>query len=86
MQAKARDIQGQYSGFKENKDASLSEIKDFVKKMPGLKESFKSLQHHINIAEEIKKTTDSFKFRDMWQLERSMIEGDTQYEELEDRY
>lgn len=44
----------------------------------------RSLTNHIHLAELIKATTESVTFRNKWQTERSMIEGETRYEILED--
>ena len=82
--AKAKIIRGQYDQFRANKDASITEIHDFVKLIPGLKESYASLNQHINITAELKRTTDSAAFRSRWNTERAVLEGDTVYELLED--
>ena len=47
-------IRERYTAFRENKDASLTEIHDFVKKMPKLTKDYKSLNEHINIAALVK--------------------------------
>lgn len=67
LQEKAIKIRERYSNFRENKDASISEIHDFVKKIPHLTKEFKYLQRHINIAGFLKSFTDSREFREMWQ-------------------
>jgi hypothetical protein len=76
LQEKAIHIRGRYTTFKENKDAPLAVIHDFVKKMPQLKKDFDSLNQHIHIAELLKTRTDSREFRDQWQGERGMLEGE----------
>ncbi len=76
LQEKAIHIRGRYTTFKENKDAPLAVIHDFVKKMPKLKKDFDSLNQHIHIAELLKGRTDSREFRDQWQGERGMLEGE----------
>lgn len=83
--AKAKAIRGSYDEFRANKDASITEIHDFVKRIPGLTSTYKSLQTHINVTEIVKKTTDSHEFRGRWNLERSMLEGDAVYDEIEER-
>jgi hypothetical protein len=40
---KALNIRKNYAAFRENRDASISEIHDFVKKMPALTKEYKSL-------------------------------------------
>lgn len=47
-----------YTTFRDNKDASITEIHDFVKKIPKLTMEYKSLNQHINIAEMLKQRTD----------------------------
>lgn len=84
LQEQAKDIRERYDEFRKNKDASIGEIREFVKRIPGLKQNYQSLQQHINIAELIKKNTDSKAFRDLWMTERTMIEGDTMYDRLEE--
>lgn len=70
--------------FKENKDAPLAVIHDFVKKLPALKKDFTSLNQHINIAELLKRRTDSKAFRDQWQGERGMLEGESYLDAIEE--
>lgn len=84
LQEKAIRIKDKYATFRENKDASISEIHGFVKQIPHLKKEFECLQQHINIAELIKKTTDSREFRDQWQGERGLLEGETFLDQIED--
>lgn len=59
MQQKAISIRQTYNAFRENKDASLQEIADFVKKIPTITREYRLLHQHINIAEQLKHTTDS---------------------------
>jgi len=82
--AKAKVIRGQYDQFRANKDASITEIHDFVKLIPGLKENYNSLNVHINLTEELKRTTDGSTFRNRWNTERSLLEGEQAYDLLED--
>jgi len=74
--AKAKAIRGQYDAFRQNKDASITDIHAFVKQIPGLKEKYNSLNTHINLTEEIKRTTDGTAFRERWKTEREMLEGE----------
>ena len=76
LQEKAILIRKKYSDFRDNKDASISEIHGFVKKIPELTKEYKSLNQHINIAELLKVTTDSAQFRSNWQTERGILEGE----------
>lgn len=84
LQERAIRIRESYSSFREHKDASISEIHDFVKKIPQLTKEYKSLNQHINIAELIKQTTDSREFREQWQGERGILEGESLLEQIED--
>lgn len=84
MQEKAIHIRERYAAFKGNKDASLAEIHEFVKKIPKLTKDFKSLNQHIHIAEVLKQRTDSRVFRDQWQGERAMLEGETYLDQIEE--
>ena len=84
LQEKAIRIKERYATFRDNKDASITEIHDFVKKIPNLTKEYKSLNQHINIAELLKTTTDSTDFRDQWQGERGMLEGELFIDQIED--
>jgi vacuolar protein sorting-associated protein 33A len=84
LQDRAIKIKQRYAAFRDNKDASISEIHDFVKKLPALTKEYKSLYQHINIAELIKKTTDSPIFREQWQGERGMLEGELFVDQIDD--
>mmetsp|Transcript_16768 Transcript_16768/g.50067 ORF Transcript_16768/g.50067 Transcript_16768/m.50067 type:complete len:677 (+) Transcript_16768:183-2213(+) len=80
----AKAIRGSYDTFRSNKDASITEIHEFVKRIPGLTQVYRSLQTHINITERIKRTTDSREFRDRWNTERALLEGDEVYDQIEE--
>lgn len=83
LQEKAVENKQRHAAFRENKDASISELHDFVKKMPALTKEYKSLTQHIHIAELIKTTTDSREFREQWQGERGMLEGESFMDTIE---
>ncbi|KAE8993048.1 Vacuolar protein-sorting-associated protein 33 [Phytophthora rubi] len=85
LQQQAREIRERYDEFRKNRDASISEIREFVKRIPGLKQNYQSLQQHINLAELIKKTTDSKHFRDLKDAENLVLTGETIFEQLEER-
>jgi hypothetical protein len=84
MQEKAIHIRERYAAFKGNRDASLAEIHEFVKKIPKLTKDFKSLNQHIHIAEKLKQRTDGRDFRDQWQMERGLLEGESYVDQLEE--
>lgn len=77
-------IKDSYTNFRGNKDASISEIHKFVKQIPGLTKEYKSLNHHIRIAEVVKRQSDTREFREMWQMERGILEGEGVVDTLED--
>jgi len=76
LQDKAKSIRESYASFRQNKDASITEIHQFVKQIPGLTQNYKSLNQHINLAELVKKATDNSSFRERWQTERAILEGE----------
>jgi Sec1 family len=75
LSLQAKEIRESYNAFRGNKDQSITEIHEFVKRIPGLTQTYKSLNQHINVAELIKQTTDGVAFRKQWQTERSVLEG-----------
>lgn len=85
LQQQAHDIRARYDEFRKNRDASISEIREFVKRIPGLKQNYQSLMQHINLAELIKKTTDHKAFRDLKVAEHAMLMGETIFDQLEER-
>jgi len=84
LQDQAIKSKQRYATFRDNKDASISEIHDFVKNLPALTKDYKCLHQHINLAEFLKKTTDGSAFRDQWQGERGMLEGELYVDQIED--
>jgi len=62
----------------------LNEIHQFVKQIPIFTQSLRSLTNHIHLAELIKATTEDVAFRDQWNTERAMIEGESCYDILEE--
>jgi hypothetical protein len=86
LQAQMMEVQEQHETFRAKKGRAqdLGDLRSFVRKIPALKKRFESLNVHINVAEHIKKITGSPTFRARWNLERSIIEGDAQYEQIEE--
>ena len=81
----AQLIRESYSNFRENKSAkTIGEIHAFVKDLPGLTKNYQSLTQHIHIAEVVKKVTSSPEFREGWMRERGMLEGEADFDRLED--
>ena len=85
LQQQAKSMQAQQNDFKATgKQKELSELHQFVKQLPHMKQKFQYLTTHIHLAELIKYTTEQAMFRERWQMERTMLEGDTCYDELDD--
>ena len=55
---------------------SVSQIKDFVKKLGSLQTEKKALQVHINVAEEINKKTQAIDFNKRFQVEQALAAGE----------
>jgi hypothetical protein len=66
------------------KKKDLSEIHQFVKQIPVFTQNLRSLTNHIHLAELVKHNSEEATFRERWQLERSILEGETSYDALED--
>ena len=62
----------------------VKELKAFVKKIPQLQQAMKDLSHHIDIMHKLLSTTNESSFRDRWHAERSILEGDSCYDYIED--
>lgn len=85
LNEKAMEMKQTYARVKEEtRDGSLNEIHDVVRSIPALQQKYKGLNLHINIAEFLKPTTGHVRFQQRWQLERSILEGETRYDDLED--
>jgi len=55
-----------------------------VKQIPVFTRNLRSLTNHIHLAELVKRAAEESEFRERWQMERSMAEGETCYDALED--
>lgn len=53
----------------------MSQLREFVKQIPRLKEAFLQLTMHINLTERITAVTNNKQFRDLWNLERGAVTG-----------
>ena len=87
LQDKSREIRDLYNSRPdaENvKTKSVEALRDFVKKIPTLKEGYESLETHTQIAEEIVRETNSTLFRKLWQEERRILEGGNAQTYIED--
>ncbi|GMF43066.1 unnamed protein product [Phytophthora fragariaefolia] len=54
--------------------ASAAEVNEFVKKVPQMKESQQSIEQHVNLLEHLEATTSGKPFRDLWRLERKIMD------------
>ncbi|EEY60544.1 vacuolar protein sorting-associated protein, putative [Phytophthora infestans T30-4] len=54
--------------------ATAAEVNEFVKTVPQMKASQQSIEQHINLLEYLETTTSSKPFRDLWQLERKIVD------------
>eukprot|EP00550_Attheya_septentrionalis_P005748 CAMPEP_0198283006 /NCGR_PEP_ID=MMETSP1449-20131203/2702_1 /TAXON_ID=420275 /ORGANISM="Attheya septentrionalis, Strain CCMP2084" /LENGTH=861 /DNA_ID=CAMNT_0043979461 /DNA_START=78 /DNA_END=2663 /DNA_ORIENTATION=- len=85
LQNQAKALKESHSAFtNKDKKKDLSEIHQFVKQIPIFTQNLRSLTTHIHLAELVKQTTEESTFRERWQLERAIIEGEQSYEILED--
>jgi hypothetical protein len=85
LQNQAMALRETHSNFTERgKKQELDELQKFVKQIPIFTKNLRSLTNHIHLAEVVKKYSEETWFREHWQLERSMLEGDKCLEPLED--
>lgn len=72
------------TNFRENKNQTITDIYNMHKQVPIIQETYKSISLHINLAQLIKRQSESMEFRDLWQFERGVLEGDTSLDQIED--
>jgi hypothetical protein len=85
LQNQAKALQETHANFtSRDKKKKLDEIQQFVKQIPIFTKNLRSLTNHIHLAELVKHTSEEATFREQWQLERSMLEGETAYDQLEE--
>ena len=85
FQRRASDLRNIYASFKQNKDASIPEVHDFVKThMPDLTEGTKALSVHLGLMERLKETTDAAEFQEFWQVEQGCLEGEDRLDVVEE--
>ncbi|KAG7370240.1 Sec1 family protein [Nitzschia inconspicua] len=85
LQNQALALKESHSNFtSKGTKKDLHEIHQFVKQIPIFTQSLRSLTNHIHLAELIKATTEEVVFREQWNTERAMIEGETCYDILEE--
>lgn len=85
LQNQARALRESHANFTSTgKKKDLMEIHQFVKNIPVFTQNLRSLTNHIHLAELVKHATEESTFRERWQMERSILEGDTCYDMLDD--
>jgi hypothetical protein len=85
LQNQAMALRESHANFTDKgKKKDLSEIHQFVKQIPVFTQNLRSLTNHIHLAELVKHNSEEATFRERWQLERSILEGETSYDQLED--
>ena len=85
LQNQAKAMRDTRMEFKETgKRRELSELQKFVKQVPGFNQNVRSLENHVNLAELVKRTSEEATFRERWQMERTMLEGDLCLDDLDD--
>ncbi|KAI2496881.1 hypothetical protein MHU86_17628 [Fragilaria crotonensis] len=70
--------------YKQRKEEGPDEIHQFVKQIPIFTKNLRSLTNHIHLAELVKANSEESSFRERWQTERSMVEGEVCYDILEE--
>ena len=85
LQNQAKALQQSHANFtnKETKK-DLDEIHQFVKQIPIFTKNLRSLTNHIHLAELVKAHSEESSFRERWQTERSMVEGEMCYDTMEE--
>ncbi|CAB9500213.1 protein sorting-associated protein 33A [Seminavis robusta] len=85
LQNQAKALRESHQNFtSKGKNRDLTEIHQFVKQIPVFTQNLRSLTNHIHLAELVKAFSEEATFRERWQTERSMIEGESCYDFLED--
>lgn len=85
LQNQARQLEKTKKDFSETgRDKPLPELQKFVRQLPNLQQTTRSLTNHVNLAELVKKSSEQRTFRERWHMERAMIEGDSCLDDLDD--
>lgn len=75
LNAHAVTVKERYNEFQRiSVTATAAEVSEFVKTVPQWKASQQSIEQHINLLEHVETTTSSRAFRDLWQLERKIMD------------
>ena len=85
LQNQAKALKAVRNDFTETgKQKNLEELRKFVKNIPDLNKHFRLLGNHIHLAELVKKASEEASFRERWQMERAMMEGELCLDHLDD--
>jgi hypothetical protein len=85
LQNQAKALQQSHANFTDKgKKKDLDEIHQFVKQIPIFTKNLRSLTNHIHLAEKVKSATEETSFRERWQTERSILEGEVCYDTIDD--
>ncbi len=85
LQNQAKALAETHANFtSQGRKKDLTEIHQFVKQIPIFTQNLRSLTNHIHLAELVKRTSEGTAFRERWQLERSVLEGETCYDQIEE--
>jgi hypothetical protein len=73
LQEEAKEIKIEYDKKNKLKDLEKDEIKDYLEKVPAIKQRHEDLTIHIKIAEKIKERITSSLFRKTMEAEQSIF-------------
>ncbi|RLN69094.1 hypothetical protein BBJ29_000695 [Phytophthora kernoviae] len=75
LNVQAVAIKQQFAEFQRvSPTATAAEVNEFVKMVPQMKASQQAIEQHINLLEYLETTTSGKPFRDLWQLERKIMD------------
>ncbi|ETI36777.1 hypothetical protein F441_17036 [Phytophthora nicotianae CJ01A1] len=75
LNAQAVAVKQRFTEFQRvSATATAAEVNEFVKTVPQMKASQQSIEQHINLLEYLETTTSGKPFRDVWHLERKIMD------------
>ncbi|KAG7388875.1 Vacuolar protein-sorting-associated protein 33 [Phytophthora pseudosyringae] len=75
LNAQAVAVQQRFTEFQRvSATATAAEVNEFVKTVPAMKASQQSIEQHINLLEHLETTTSAKPFRELWHLERKIVD------------
>ncbi|RLN59306.1 hypothetical protein BBJ28_00012880 [Nothophytophthora sp. Chile5] len=86
LNAQAVAIKQKFTDFQSaSATATAAEVNEFVKTVPQMKAAQQAIEQHVNLLEHLEMTTSSKPFRELWQLERGIMDqADDALEAIED--